>query len=150
MTASVLPFNHGRTLPSKWEDAEKWIFSPFAGDGVARSSKPPPHRRPKSKSGPIGPPEIAYYSPCVPMFEGGNVENFTAHSPFSAGVLAVDAFPKRGPSSDGSRSSSGNGSIGGRMSYVVNGDSCIARSASVHGWSSSLLSQASFSGSKGT
>ncbi|OVA15668.1 Remorin [Macleaya cordata] len=150
VTAGVLPFNPGRTLPSKWEDAEKWIFSPFAGDGVNRSSKPPPHRRPKSKSGPIGQPEIAYtsaYSPSAPKFEGRSVENYVARSPFSAGVLAIDALPNQRSRSDGG-SSSGDGSIGGGIPYAVNGDSCIVRSASIHGWSSSLLSQSSLSGSR--
>ncbi|KAI3922239.1 hypothetical protein MKX01_005928 [Papaver californicum] len=148
VTAGVLPFNPGRTLPSKWEDAEKWIFSPVSGDGLTRTSRPPPLRRPKSKSGPIGPPDIAYYSPCGPMFEGGNVDKYVGRSPFSAGVLAIEAVPNRGPCSDGSRSSSGNGSIGGGVSYALDGDSCIVRSASIHGWSSSLLSQSSLSGSR--
>ncbi|KAI3861737.1 hypothetical protein MKX03_036773 [Papaver bracteatum] len=147
-TAGVLPFNPGRTLPSKWEDAEKWIFSPVSGDGLTRTSRPAPHRRPKSKSGPIGPPDIAYYSPCGPMFEGGNVENYVACSPFSAGVLAIEVVPNQGTCSNGSRSSSGNGSIGGGVSYALDGDSCIVRSTSIHGWSSSLLSQSSLSGSR--
>ncbi|GFY95933.1 remorin family protein [Actinidia rufa] len=35
---ALLPFNNGRTLPSKWEDAERWIFSPVSGDGPVRPS----------------------------------------------------------------------------------------------------------------
>ncbi|KAB1220233.1 hypothetical protein CJ030_MR3G017057 [Morella rubra] len=71
VNSALLPFNNGRsTLPSKWEDAERWIFSPVSGDGVARPSFQPPQRRPKSKSGPLGPPGIAYYSlysPAMPI-----------------------------------------------------------------------------------
>ncbi|GFS46605.1 remorin family protein [Actinidia rufa] len=51
---ALLPFNNGRTLPSKWEDAERWIFSPVSGDGPVRPSLQQPQRRPKSKSGPLG------------------------------------------------------------------------------------------------
>ncbi|KAE8716337.1 Remorin family protein isoform 2 [Hibiscus syriacus] len=40
--AAALPFNSVRTLPSKWEDAERWIFSPVSGDfGVKQSIAPP-------------------------------------------------------------------------------------------------------------
>ncbi|VAI61499.1 unnamed protein product [Triticum turgidum subsp. durum] len=38
----VLPFNNGRKLPSKWEDAEKWILSPVSCDGMGRMSAPAP------------------------------------------------------------------------------------------------------------
>ncbi|KAF6143995.1 hypothetical protein GIB67_017603 [Kingdonia uniflora] len=120
-----LPFNSGRsTLPSKWEDAEKWIFSP-----VNRPSAPLPHRRPKSKSGPLGPPGMAYYSmysPVMPMFEGGG------NSPFSAGVLAAASSPGQANSNGGS---SGSGGVG---SYQTHAEPCIMRSVSVHGWSSDL------------
>ncbi|KAG1366637.1 hypothetical protein COCNU_13G004270 [Cocos nucifera] len=88
----LLPFNNGRTLPSKWEDAEKWIFSPVSGDGIGRPSVPPPHPRPKSKSGPLGAPgnvQSVYSSasPLVPCYDAGRVGNFAASSPFLAGVL---------------------------------------------------------------
>ncbi|KAJ3695900.1 hypothetical protein LUZ60_001277 [Juncus effusus] len=71
---TVLPFNHGKKLPSKWEDAEKWILSPVSG--ANRTPGPPAHhRRPKSKSGPLG----------------GHTEGYAACSsspaPFLAGVL---------------------------------------------------------------
>lgn len=89
----LLPFANGRTLPSKWEDAERWILSPVSGDGYGSSLMPPlHHRRPKSKSGPLGAPAVksgAYSSasPLVPCFDSGRVGNFTAASPFLAGVL---------------------------------------------------------------
>ncbi|KAE8690406.1 hypothetical protein F3Y22_tig00110895pilonHSYRG00287 [Hibiscus syriacus] len=60
--AGVLPLNNGKTLPSKWEDAERWIFSPVSGDACVRKSNLHPQRRPKSKSGPLGSPGIAYHS----------------------------------------------------------------------------------------
>ncbi|XP_074575510.1 uncharacterized protein LOC141831961 isoform X1 [Curcuma longa] len=89
----LLPFANGRTLPSKWEDAERWILSPVSGDGYGSSLMPPlHHRRPKSKSGPLGAPAaksgaFSSASPLVPCFDSGRVGNFTAASPFLAGVL---------------------------------------------------------------
>ncbi|KAJ4701743.1 Remorin-1 protein [Melia azedarach] len=125
--AALLPLNNGRTLPSKWEDAERWILSPVAGDGVAKQSFMPPQRRPKSKSGPLGPPGIAYYSlysPAMPMFDGGNVGNFMASSPFSAGVIEADRLAIHP------------GAHGG--AFPVRMEPCMARSASVHGCSETL------------
>lgn len=139
VNAALLPFNNGRsTLPSKWEDAERWIFSPVSGDGGARPSVQQPQRRPKSKSGPLGQPGIAYYSlysPAMPMFDVGNVGNFVAHSPFSAGVIAADGLAMR---------CSGNG--GG---FAGRTEPCMARSVSVHGYSE-RPSQSSLPGSQGT
>ncbi|OVA15827.1 Remorin [Macleaya cordata] len=135
--AALLPFNNGRTLPSKWEDAEKWIFSPVSGDGVSRTSAQQPQRRPKSKSGPLGPPGLAYYSmysPAIPMFDGRSNGNFMAGSPFSAGALVADGLPDRGHFGGGA---------GGGESYPEHMEPCIVRSASVHGWSSDLLSRSS-------
>lgn len=136
VSAALLPFNNGRTLPSKWEDAERWIFSPVAGDGVVKPSFPPPQRRPKSKSGPLGPPGIAYYSlysPAIPMFEGGNAGNFMAGSPFSAGVIAPDGLAIH---------------CGGRGGVMpVRTEPCMGRSASVHGCSE-LLNQSSLRDSR--
>ncbi|KAF7830618.1 Remorin family protein isoform 2 [Senna tora] len=124
VSAALLPLNSGRTLPSKWEDAERWIFSPVSGDGTGRSSLPQPQRRPKSKSGPLGPPGIAYhslYSPAVPMIEGGNAGNFMVGSPFTAGVIAADGL---------TICTSGHGG-----ELPTRTDPCMARSASVHGFS---------------
>ncbi|KAI8015735.1 Remorin 4.1 [Camellia lanceoleosa] len=131
--AALLPFNNGRTLPSKWEDAERWIFSPVSGDGVMKASFQQPQRRPKSKSGPLGPPGIAYYSysPAVPMLEGGNFGNLMVGSPFSAGVMGADGLSLR--------SGGGNGGTG---IFPTRMEPCMARSVSVHGCSEQL-SQAS-------
>lgn len=124
---AVLPFNNnGRTLPSKWEDAERWILSPVSGDSaMGRSSLQLPQRRPKSKSGPLGPPGAAaaayysLYSPAVQFYEGGN---FMPASPFSAAVnVSANGLVN---------SSSGNG--GGLPTRT---DPCMARSVSVHGCS---------------
>ncbi|KAL2318549.1 hypothetical protein Fmac_032425 [Flemingia macrophylla] len=119
--AALLPLNNGRTLPSKWEDAERWILSPVSGDGTGRASLPVPQRRPKSKSGPLGPPGAAaavgyysLYSPAVPLFECGNSGSFMAASPFSA-------------TADGVTTSSGGSVVPTRT------DPCMARSVSVHG-----------------
>ncbi|KAG9451034.1 hypothetical protein H6P81_010999 [Aristolochia fimbriata] len=125
-----LSFNNGKTLPSKWEDAEKWIFSPATVDGSNRSSMAAPsQRRPKSKSGPLGPPGYAYYAAAsplmMPVFDSGRVGNFMGNSPFSAGVLSMDSMAGRirgGTRGEG-------GSHGGLA------EPSIARSASVHGWS---------------
>ncbi|GFS30617.1 remorin family protein [Actinidia rufa] len=133
-SAALLPFNNGRTLPSKWEDAERWIFSTVTGDGIVKPSFQPPQRPPKSNSGSLGPPGIAYYSlhsPVLPMVEGGNAGNLMAASPFSAGVIAADGFSIRsGLSSDGA------GIFPPRI------EPCMARSVSVHGCSG-LLTQSS-------
>ncbi|CAL1410757.1 unnamed protein product [Linum trigynum] len=120
----MFPFNNGRTLPSKWEDAERWIFSPVSGDGIVRTSVQQPQRKPKSKSGPLGPPGVAYYSlysPAVPVIDGGNLKNFTVGSPFSAGVIAADGFTSR--------------SNGQRVAFPLRLEPCMARSVSVHGCS---------------
>ncbi|KAF4395334.1 hypothetical protein F8388_001721 [Cannabis sativa] len=129
-SALLVPFNNGKTLPSKWEDAERWIFSPVSGDGAVRSYQQP-QRRPKSKSGPLGPPGIAYYSlysPAIPMFDGGNVGNFMASSPFSAGVIAPDGIAIR-PNGHGG-------------AFPARTEPSMARSVSVHGCSE-MLSQSS-------
>ncbi|XP_071686878.1 uncharacterized protein [Rutidosis leptorrhynchoides] len=76
--------NNGRTLPSKWEDAERWIISPVAGDGVSKPLVQEPQRRPKAKSGPLGPHGSAFYSmysPTMPSFQRGNMRNVVTESP---------------------------------------------------------------------
>ncbi|KAK9112766.1 hypothetical protein Scep_020285 [Stephania cephalantha] len=132
-----LPFNNGRALPSKWEDAEKWIFSPVSGDRGSRPSAPQPQRRPKAKSGPLGPPGVAYHlmhSASMPVFQDGSVGGFLAGSPFSPGVMAADGLIRRSNCSGGGASTTD-------ISYPVLSDPCIMRSVSVHGWSSGHLSQ---------
>lgn len=122
--SGLLAFNNGRTLPSKWEDAERWIFSPVSGDAGSKQSIVHPQRRPKSKSGPLGPPGIAYYSlysPALQMFDRGHMGNFMAGSPFSAGVIAADGLAVH------SRSHGGG--------FAVQTEPCMGRSVSVHGCS---------------
>ncbi|XP_020275465.1 uncharacterized protein LOC109849979 isoform X2 [Asparagus officinalis] len=76
---------NGKALPSKWEDAERWIGSPISVDGTGRYMPASYYRRPKSKSGPLG-----SHSPLVPCFDSGRVVNVAANSPFLAGVLVTD------------------------------------------------------------
>ncbi|KAL3525688.1 hypothetical protein ACH5RR_014060 [Cinchona calisaya] len=94
--AALMPFNSGKTLPSKWDDAERWITSPISGYGVCKTPTVQPHRQPKSKSGPLGTPGLVYlpnYSPTVPVLEGGGSgRNFVAGSPFTTGVLVPDGL----------------------------------------------------------
>lgn len=87
--AALMPFNSGRALPSKWDDAERWITSPVSSYGSIRSSVPQPQRRAKSKSGPLGPTGLVYYSPSV---EGGRARSFMANSPLNTGVLVPDGL----------------------------------------------------------
>ncbi|XP_057516882.1 uncharacterized protein LOC130798049 isoform X2 [Amaranthus tricolor] len=95
---SLLPLsNNGKGLPSKWEDAERWICSPVSLSSTS-SSYQQPLRRPKSKSGPLGPPGIAYhslYSPAAPMYEGEKLRNHMAESPITAGGMMADAWSFR-------------------------------------------------------
>lgn len=88
-TTALMPFNSGRTVPSKWDDAERWITSPVSSYGPNAQT----YRGPKSKSGPLGAPGLMYlpnYSPSVPVLESGGISNFIANSPFSTGVLVPD------------------------------------------------------------
>ncbi|KAE7999618.1 hypothetical protein FH972_004026 [Carpinus fangiana] len=128
--ASLMPFNGGRTLPSKWEDAERWICSPISGNGIGKNLNSQRPNRPKSKSGPIVPPEVAYYShysPAMQGLEGGSATNFLAGSPLSAGVLAADGLFVRFGSGDGGKS------------YLVPAENnLVVQSASLPGWSEML------------
>lgn len=81
--AALMPFNGGRTLPSKWDDAERWITSPISGYGGFRIPVVQPQRRPKSKSGPLGPSGLVYYSPTLLGHEGSK-------SPLTTGVLVTN------------------------------------------------------------
>ncbi|XP_057482251.1 uncharacterized protein LOC130769100 isoform X2 [Actinidia eriantha] len=93
--AALMPFNSGRTLPSKWDDAERWITSPVSGLGVSKALLEQPQRRPKSKSGPLGVPGVgcfSNYSPAMPALQGKSVRNFMVGSPFTAGVIVPDGF----------------------------------------------------------
>ncbi|KAH9616773.1 hypothetical protein KSS87_020815 [Heliosperma pusillum] len=143
--AALLPLNNnGRVLPSKWEDAERWIFSPVAGDvGGGGSGRPSSCqqqqvvRRPKSKSGPLGAPGLAYYSmysPAMPMYDGGNMGGRMDESPFSAGVMMAEGWSFRADD-------------GGGRGFGNSVEPCIARSVSVHGCTD-LVCQASFASSQ--
>ncbi|KAG6585672.1 Remorin 4.1, partial [Cucurbita argyrosperma subsp. sororia] len=121
---ALLTLNSGRTLPSKWEDAERWIFSPLSGDGVVKTSAQRPQQRPKSKSGPLGPPGTAYYSmysPAAPAYEGGTFRNFITESPFSAGVVSTNGLAVHSGGHEGS--------------FHGQTEPSMARSVSVHGCS---------------
>ncbi|KAK4798820.1 hypothetical protein SAY86_031146 [Trapa natans] len=90
------PLSGGRPLPSKWEDAERWICSPIsAGD-----RSPLPRSRTKSKSGPLEQPSnyieyaggqhSGFYSPIAAAveLEGWTTGGFSgAGSSFSTGVF---------------------------------------------------------------
>ncbi|XP_057533108.1 uncharacterized protein LOC130810999 [Amaranthus tricolor] len=140
--AALLPLtNNGRGLPSKWEDAERWIFSPVSGDGGGRASSSSSHqqpmRRPKSKSGPLGPPGLVYhslYSPAAPMYEGGNFSNHMAGSPFSTGGMLAEGW-----SFCVSSESKG---------FSNNLEPCIARSVSVHGCTDLVCQDSSLTSSQ--
>ncbi|KAK4409727.1 hypothetical protein Sango_0045700 [Sesamum angolense] len=90
--AALMPFNSGRALPSKWDDAERWITSPISAHSSAKSSASQPQRRPKSKSGPLGPPGLVYLSNFSPTLEGGNMRSFMGNSPPATGVSAPDGL----------------------------------------------------------
>ncbi|KAE9607781.1 hypothetical protein Lal_00013385 [Lupinus albus] len=87
--AGLTPFNSGRTRPSKWDEAERWICSPSSVSSYGNSYSRNSHgheqfqHRIKSISGPI------YYSPnsSVPLHQGLVVRNLMVGSPFSTGVL---------------------------------------------------------------
>ncbi|XWS41906.1 hypothetical protein CRYUN_Cryun17cG0122400 [Craigia yunnanensis] len=134
----------GRTLPSKWEDAERWICSPVLGYGVSKNANYQLQRRPKSKSGPIVPPGIAFFSNCSPskqLLDGGgsgSVRDFIGGSPFSTGVLMADG---------GCRGADAGGDGDGEQSFMVQNDSNVARSAIIPGWSD-LVSESSLPSSQ--
>lgn len=95
--AALTPFYGRTTLPSKWEDAERWISSPVMGNGFSRSLQAHLQRRPKSKSGPIGSPGVSNYSnysPAIPTPENGGLglgfATSKLGSALSTGVLVAD------------------------------------------------------------
>lgn len=107
---ALMPFNSGRALPSKWDDAERWITSPVSGYGTPKtcSKNVQLQKQPKSKSGPLENPGVMYmpnFSPSVPIHEGGSRSNFIANSPFTTGVLVPDGLSIHYGAGSGSRSS---------------------------------------------
>uniref|UniRef100_A0A2P2J7E5 Uncharacterized protein MANES_13G124000 n=1 Tax=Rhizophora mucronata TaxID=61149 RepID=A0A2P2J7E5_RHIMU len=131
--SALRPFYSGRALPSKWEDAERWICSPVLGYGVTNNCQSLPQRRPKSKSGPIPPPGITYYSNCSPsiqVLDGMSIQNLATNSPFSTGVLMPNGVAVHYSGGDSSR-----------QANVVN-------SLPVPGWTD-LISETSLPSSQG-
>lgn len=114
--ASVLS---GRALPSKWDDAERWITSPspISASNVHRNLFAQPQRKPKSKSGPLGPQGL-----------GG----FSNNSPFCTGVLVPNCVQLH----------YGSGSDGLVNNVLINNNadngSAVDRIASLPGWSDTL------------
>ncbi|KAL8143588.1 hypothetical protein V2J09_016620 [Rumex salicifolius] len=114
-TVALFPFSSGRTLPSKWDDAERWICSPVFGQEGSYSSKSlhliQSERQAKSKSGPLGPQmtgNYGNYSPVMPVIYGGeersdgvNEEEKQVRRAVSRRDMGTQMLP-----SDGSRSSS--------------------------------------------
>lgn len=80
--AALIPFNSGRALPSKWDDAERWIKSPVSGHESfkAVTADQAPQRQPKSKSGPLGSSGLARLSNYSPTLGGETVKNFVGNS----------------------------------------------------------------------
>lgn len=95
-SALTTPFYSGRAVPSKWEDAERWICSPVAAyppvnPSASSCSQFSDQRRQKSKSGPIVPPTLPHpppYSPRLAMKAPRGL--MVSGSPFSTGVLEAD------------------------------------------------------------
>ncbi|KAK4360651.1 hypothetical protein RND71_019603 [Anisodus tanguticus] len=105
---ALMPFNSGRALPSKWDDAERWITSPLSGHGTPKNSNVQSQKQPKSKSGPLENRGVMYipnFSPSVPVLKGGCTSNFIANSPFTTGVLVPDGLSIHYGAGDGARSS---------------------------------------------
>ncbi|KAL0726206.1 hypothetical protein Bca4012_022299 [Brassica carinata] len=94
-SALTTPFYSGRAVPSKWEDAERWICSPVAAYPPVNPSVSSDQRRQKSKSGPIVPPTLPHpppYSPRLTMRLPMEASKglMVSGSPFSTGVLEAD------------------------------------------------------------
>ncbi|KAM0874524.1 hypothetical protein ACQ4PT_037361 [Festuca glaucescens] len=130
----ALPYNNGRVLPSKWEDAERWIFSPNPHDTLSRNAVLQ-HRRPKSKSGPLGPPgrfgaPYSSVSSSTLLLHSSGVGNQAVHSPFLPGVLLPEHVSGGSSNSgDDRRGASGEDSSNGR-----GGRSCPVIGGHPSGW----------------
>ncbi|XP_039020590.1 uncharacterized protein LOC120152439 [Hibiscus syriacus] len=151
--SSLTPFYSGRTLPSKWEDAERWICSPILGYGVSKNVNYQYQRRPKSKSGPILPPGIAFYSNCSPSMNlhdgggSGSVKNLIAGSPFSTGVLMADGVSVHYVGYRAAVSAAAGGDSDGEQPCIAHSDNNVARSTIIPGWSD-LVSESSLPSSQ--
>jgi len=135
---ALMPFgsgSSGRAFPSKWDDAERWISSPGAAPnyyyatGVANAKASQVgykyQRRPKSKSGPLGPAGLTSYgsfngySPVLGMgvIHGGRWRNSVAvESPASVRARLEEGMVASGDGGGGPASE------GGRRSCPGHGD----------------------------
>ncbi|KAL6661641.1 hypothetical protein ACP70R_001025 [Stipagrostis hirtigluma subsp. patula] len=137
-SSMVMPYNSGRTLPSKWEDAERWIFSPNPSNALGRPL--PQHWRPKSKSGPLGSPgkfggPYSTVSSSAPFLDRGKVGNLPVNSPYYTGVLLPEHVCGGGMHTgmDSSRASGEDSSNGrGGRSGQTNGGHPVMQSTRVY------------------
>ncbi|KAM7520470.1 hypothetical protein LguiB_019432 [Lonicera macranthoides] len=131
--SGFMPFNSGRALPSKWDDAERWIRSPLSSHGLNKTKVAHTHRQTKSKSGPLQIPGLAYlsnYSPVLPLLEAGTTRNFNVGSPFTTDLPVADGL-----------SVHYGGGIGTKAS-PVGAENGVAQSSTVATWSE-LLAESS-------
>ncbi|KAI4330614.1 hypothetical protein MLD38_028887 [Melastoma candidum] len=81
----------GRTLPSKWDDAERWICSPAS---AAPANNPDGLRKPKSKSGPLCRPNFpnpsSSSSSNATLVPSSSASALYCFSPFDTGVVSAD------------------------------------------------------------
>lgn len=140
--------NTKSSLPSKWDDAEKWLCSPASGDNIANTvhKNGEYSRKPKSKSGPLVAMGLA--SPARPLYYSKNrastIQAIHQYSPRSA--------LENGPIGSGIRRSGSGAAVSDHLQGQSSSDnssclpldsgdtnfgvqSCIIRSASVDGWS---------------
>ncbi|XP_073057893.1 uncharacterized protein [Primulina eburnea] len=88
--AALIPFNSGRALPSKWDDAERWIKSPVLGHKSFKAvPSEAPKRQPKSKSGPLGSSGLVRLSNYSPTLGAEIVKNFVGNA-MSTGFSSYD------------------------------------------------------------
>lgn len=139
--SALMPLSSGRTLPSKWDDAERWITSPVSGFTGGKVLPAQTHRRPKSKSGPLGEQGkegFSSYSPALPVGQNGIVRDFMVGAPFTTGVLVADGLSIHYSGRHGT----------GVYCNPLHSTNNVARTASCHpGWSD-LLSEASLPSSQ--
>uniref|UniRef100_A0ACD5Y7A0 Uncharacterized protein n=2 Tax=Avena sativa TaxID=4498 RepID=A0ACD5Y7A0_AVESA len=145
----ALPYNNGRVLPSKWEDAERWIFSPNPHDALGRNSVPQ-RRRPKSKSGPLGPPgrfgaPYSSVSSSTSLLDSSRVGNQAVHSPFLSGVVLPEhvygGSSNAGDDIRGASREDNNNGHGGRSCVANGGHPAVSSMRDRHLFDSSLHSQ---------
>lgn len=104
-------YGYGRNiLPSKWEDAEKWILSPVSVDGhgnvgAKNPTFPPYRRRPKSRSGPLGSPARIKLN-AVSKSSSPLISNSVENSPLITGIFMADCGSCGAIGEDGTRSRS--------------------------------------------